>query len=206
MRAVAYFVRHGSTKLNDAGKFRGPLDVDLDENGQKQTKDLADYFKGRSFSAAFHSSKKRAKQTIIPIIKKSARPKMKPKMVKDFDALNVGDFAGQPKSPENLEAIKHYQEHMDEKIPGGERIQDFRARTDPKIMMAIRKGDEAGEPTISAVHSSTIHEVSHLLHGDHNKVKVQPGGVVGVFKTPNGYKAKALFRESKGSEDGHFVS
>lgn len=206
MRAVAYFARHGETDANAAHEFRGPMDVDLNDNGRQQAKDLADYFKGRSFSAAFHSSKKRTKQTIDPILKKSARPKMKAKQVKDFDALNVGDLAGQPKNAENLQTIKYYQEHPGEKIPGGERLEDFRKRVDPKIMMAIRKGDEAGEPTISAVHSSVIHQVSHLLHGDHNKVKVRPGGVVGVFKTPDGYKAKALYREMSPSEEQHFGS
>lgn len=199
MKPVAYFVRHGTTELNEKNCFRGPLNVDLDDKGKKQADKLADYFKGRNFSAAFYSSKKRTKDTIDRVLKGR---KIKPRMVKDFDALNVGDFGGEPKNEENLEKIKYYQEHPDEKMPGGERLNDFRARTDPKIMMAIRRGDESGVPTLSVVHSSTIHELSHLLHNDHQKIKVRPAGVVGVFKDKNGdYIAKALLKKSRNQSD-----
>lgn len=199
MKLVAYFVRHGTTKLNQQNAFRGPINVELDEKGQKQADKLADYFKNRNFSSAYHSPKKRAKQTLDTILKDRD---VDTKSVKNFDPLNVGEFAGKPKSEENVEKMRYYQDNPEEKIPGGERLSDFRKRTDPKIMMVIGHGDEAGKPTISAVHSSIIHEVSHLLHGDHQKVKVRPGGVVGIFKTPDGrYVAKALLKKISGSED-----
>jgi uncharacterized phosphatase len=172
MKPVAYFVRHGSTKLNDEGRFRGPTDIPLDENGKDQAKQLAEYFKGRQFSGAYSSSKKRSKSTLDEILKKAKAPKAK--VVKDFDAWNVGDLAGKPKDEDNLKIVKHYQDNPQEKIPGGERLNDFRKRLDPKIMMAIHKGESSEHPTISAVHSSTIHQISHLFHGDHQKVKVRP--------------------------------
>lgn len=203
LKPVAYFVRHGSTELNDAGKFRGPIDASLDEKGLKQADELGDFFKGRKFSAAYHSSKKRTLQTIEPILEKS-KSKLKPKMVKDFDAFNVGELAGKPKDKENLSIIRYYQDNPDKKIPGGERLNDFRKRVDPKIMMSIHKGEASKYPSLSVVHSSIIHELSHLIHGDHNKVKVAPGGVVGVYKDdqdPSGYKAIVLTKEIKHSED-----
>lgn len=203
LKAVAYFVRHGSTELNDAGKFRGPLDISLDEKGRKQAEELAKFFEGRKFSATYHSSKKRTKQTLDSILGES-KSKVKPKLVKDFDAFNVGDLAGKSKSPENLKVIRYYQAHPDEKVPGGERLTDFRKRTDPKIMMVIKKGAASSLPTLSVVHSSIIHEISNLLHGDHNKVKVEPGGVVGVYKDDQdsaGYKAIALLKEITHPED-----
>jgi broad specificity phosphatase PhoE len=203
LKPVAYFVRHGSTELNDAGKFRGPVDVSLDDKGKEQAEGLADFFKSRKFSAAYHSSKKRTLQTLGPILEKS-KSKIKPKMVKDFDAFNVGELSGKPKNEENIATIRHYQNNPDEKIPGGERLNDFRKRTDPKIMMAIRKGESSKYPTLSVVHSSIIHELSHLIHGDHNKIKVAPGGVVGIYKDdqdPSGYKAIALLKVIKHSED-----
>src|SRR6266478_7068420 len=110
LKPVAYFVRHGSTELNDAGKFRGPMDIPLDEKGKKQAEAVGDFFEGRKFSAAYHSSKKRTKQTIGPILEKT-KSSIKPKMVKDFDAFNVGDLAGKPKNEENRKIMQHYQEH-----------------------------------------------------------------------------------------------
>jgi broad specificity phosphatase PhoE len=203
LKPVAYFVRHGSTELNDAGKFRGPVDVSLDDKGKEQAEELGNFFKSRKFSAAYHSSKKRTLQTIEPILEKS-KSKIKPKMVKDFDAFNVGELSGKPKDKENLATIRYYQDNPDKKIPGGERLNDFRKRTDPKIMMVIHKGESSKYPSIAVIHSSIIHELSQLLHGDHNKVKVAPGGVVGIYKDdqdPSGYKAIALTKEIKHSED-----
>ncbi len=198
MKLIAYLVRHGSTTLNDQDKFRGPVDVDLDDNGREQAAELAKFFKGQDFSAAFHSSKKRTKQTIDPILKGK---RIKPKTVKDFDALNVGDLSGKPKNEENMKKMEYYQEHPNEKIPGGERLNDFRKRTDPKIMMVIKKGESSKSPTLSVVHSSIIHEAGHLFHEDHTHALVKPGGVVGIFKGPNGYEAKALLhKEDKKSE------
>lgn len=203
LKPVAYFVRHGSTELNDQGKFRGPLNVSLDDKGRKQAEELANFLKTRKFSAAYHSSKKRTKETLEPILEKS-QSDVKPKLVRDFDPFNVGELAGKPKNKENLDTIRYYQEHPEEKIPGGERLNDFRKRVDPKIKMALKKGESSKYPTLSVVHSSIVHELSHLLHGDHNKVKVEPGGVVGVYKDdehPSGYRAIALLKEIKHPED-----
>ena len=145
VKPVAYFVRHGSTELNDAGKFRGPIDVSLDENGRQQAEQLADFLKNKKFSAVYYTSKKRSKQTVDPILEKS-KTKVKPKMVKDFDPFNVGDLAGKPKDQENIATIRYYQDHPDEKVPGGERLNDFRKRTDPKIKMALKKGESSNYP------------------------------------------------------------
>ena len=200
-KLVAMFVRHGSTQLNDQDKFRGPLDVDLDDNGKKQAKEVAGQLKGHSFGPAFVSSKKRTKQTAD-----IALPGKKTKTVKDFDPLDVGEFAGKPKNQENLKAIEHYQDNPDEDIPGGESINSFRKRVNPKIKMAIKRGEEGSRPSISFVHSSIIHQVGHLLHGDHNAVKVKPGGTVGIFKSPMGYTARAITKKSDSPEDKHLVS
>jgi broad specificity phosphatase PhoE len=199
-KLVAVFVRHGSTKLNDQGKFRGPMDAELDENGIKQAEEVRDQLKGRSFSGVFSSPKKRSRVTA------EIATGQKPKVIRNLDPLNVGDFAGQPKNEENMKKMVHYQENPDEKIPGGERIRDFRLRTNPKIKMVIKRGEESGKPAIAFVHSSTIHQIGHLLHDDHKHIKVKPGGMAGVFKGPYGYYAKALTKESKDAKDQHMVS
>lgn len=205
-KLLALFMRHGQTEANKDNKFRGPLDIPLDDTGRQQAVDarrfLANYLGSKPLGKAYHSSKGRARETADIVLGRG-----RAQSVKNFDPLNVGNFAGQPKSPENLKKIIHFQNHPDEKIPGGERINDFRARTNPEIKMAVKEGDESGQPTISFVHSSTIHQVGHLLHGDHNAVKVMPGGVVGVFKRPNGtHYAKALLHESRNEQDKHMMS
>jgi probable phosphoglycerate mutase len=208
MKIVAYFARHGTTEANQEHKFRGPLDIPLDDRGKEDAENLASYFKGRSFSGAFSSSKTRSKDTLDTILKK-VKNAPKPEAVKNLDPLNVGDLAGKPKDEKSLKIIQHHQDNPDEKIPGGERLNDFRKRVDPKIMMIIRRGEESGTPSLSVVHSSTIHQISHLFHGNHNAVKVRPGGIVAVYKdpqSPKGYTARAILKESYHPDDKHFGS
>ena len=200
-KLVAMFVRHGSTTLNGENKFRGPMDVDLDDAGKADAKQLSQHLKGHGVRDVFDSGMKRSKQTA-----RIAMPGKKSKTVKELEPFNIGDFAGQPKNEENMKKILHYQNNPDEKIPGGETLNEFRNRVNPKIDMAIRRGQQAGRPTVVFGHSSTIHQVGHHLHGDHNHVKVKPGGIVGVFHTPKGYEAKAMFKQSHDEKDKHMVS
>jgi probable phosphoglycerate mutase len=198
MHIVAFFVRHGETDLNDKDAFRGDLNVPLNDLGHAQAEALVPYFAARQFSAAFHSGMQRTKQTLEPLMHSKG---MKSFGVERLNSLDTGEFAGKPKNKKNRKLLEYYREHPEEKIPGGESVGHFRRRVDPKIMAAIRIGDESGMPTISSIHGSVMREISRLLHNDYNKVKVEPGGVVGIFKTPNGYMAEALLKESDAEED-----
>jgi broad specificity phosphatase PhoE len=206
VKLVAIFVRHGQTEANKERRFRGALNIPLDSTGKSQGYDararVSSLLDGKPAGAAFTTSRIRSKQMADIVVGPGHHQE-----VKNLDPLNVGNFSGQPKNDENMKAIMHYQNNPDEKIPGGERINDYRARVNPEIMMAVHLGDETGRPSVVFGHSSTIHQVSHLFHGDHNAVKVTPGGVVGVYKTPDGrYTTKALLNESHSEQDKHMMS
>jgi broad specificity phosphatase PhoE len=199
---VALFIRHGETGMNKENRFRGQMEIPLNNNGRQQALDVRRFLVGKQLGAAFRSSKDRTRETADLVLGPN-----KAKEVKNFDALNVGKFSGEKKTDENIKEIKHYQEYPDQKIPGGERINDFRARTNPEIKMAIEEGEKTGKPSVSFVHSSTIHQVSHLLHNDHNAVKVRPGGIVGVYRRSNGsLYARALLHESTSKQDQQMMS
>src|SRR5579859_776315 len=179
MKVCAFFVRHGETGLNKEKAFRGPLDVELNEDGREQAEELKKFFDDSSFSAAFTSDKIRTKETAKTVL---GDRKIRLKKVKQLDSYDVGDLAGQPKNEENMALVKYYQEHPDKVIPGGESLNQFRKDANPRIMMVIKTGAASSRPAIAFVHSSIIHQLSHLLHGDHQLVKVRPGGVVAVLK------------------------
>jgi broad specificity phosphatase PhoE len=201
-KLVALFVRHGETGMNKENRFRGQMEIPLNATGRQQALDVRRFLVGKKLGPSFRSSKERTGETADLVLGPG-----KTKVVKNFDALNVGKYSGQVKTRENMKEIMHYQQNPSEKIPGGERINDFRARTNPEIKMAIAEGEKTGYPSISFVHSSTIHQVSHLLHNDHNAVKVQPGGIVGVYKRANGsYYASALLNESHSKQDQQMMS
>lgn len=204
MQIVAFFIRHGDTDLNESKgpqkeeRFRGDLDVPLNEDGHRQAEELVPYFAAREFSAAFHSGMQRTAQTLEPLMEAKG---MKATEVEGLDSLDTGDFSGLPKTDGNKKKLEYFRAHPDERIPGGEKVNEFRDRVDPKLMTAIKIGEEAGKPTVTCIHGSVMRELSRLLHDDYNRVKVEPGGVVGVFKSPNGYEAKALLKEKQDEEE-----
>lgn len=194
MRAVAYFLRHGETTLNKEHAFDGPMDPDLNADGHRQADEIASFFKGQSFSAAFHSTKKRTKQTIEPLMKSKG---MESKLLVGLDPLDTGDFAGTPKTEKSMKEMKWYRKHPFETIPGGEKVREFRKKADSAIMSVIKRGESSNRPTVACVHGSVIREISRLLHKDYNKARVDPGGIVGIYEGPHGYDARPLLKEDK---------
>lgn len=200
MKPVAYFIRHGSTDLNDSNIFRGDLDVDLNDKGKKEAQQLVSFFRNKNFSRLYQSDRKRVRQTMEPLAK--AR-KMTPKTIVDLESLNTGDFAGQPKSDENLEKLKWYNKHPEELIPGGETVQGFRDRVDPHIMTVIHHGEDTNLPTAAGVHGSILKELYRLLYGKiQAKARVAPGGVIAIFIGSHGYEAIPVLG-AKDNEDIH---
>ena len=203
-KIVAFFIRHGETDLNDPPngekeRFRGDADVLLNDKGKKQAEDLVPFFNARKFSAAFHSGMQRTAQTLEPLMKAKG---MEAHEIEGLNSLNTGDFTGLPKTAENRKKLEYYRLHPNVQIPGGESVKRFQKRVDPRLIRMIRLGDDAGVPTVAALHGSIMRELSRLLcGGDYDAVKVSPGGVVAVYKTPDGYKAVPILHENPDEED-----
>jgi probable phosphoglycerate mutase len=198
IRPVAYFVRHGETDLNDENVFRGDLDVSLNEEGKKQAQEIVKFFKSKDLARIYGSDRKRVVETLAPLAKAK---KMKIVVLNDLESLNTGDFSGKPKSKENLKAIKWYNEHPEVMIPGGETVRGFRERVDPVLMKTIHVGDDNGIPTVVGVHGSVLKELYRMLYGTiESKARVEPGGIVAIFKGSHGYEAIPVLGE-KDRED-----
>jgi broad specificity phosphatase PhoE len=193
-KIVAYFVRHGATKLNDEGKFRGKLDAPLDENGKLDAKKLKAYFRDKEIGDAWVSDSKRAQETADEILEQKgvvASPDP------NLNSIDVGNLAGEKKA-DHKDDTNYLQEHPEEPFPGGESINQFRSRVRPRIVRSIRNGIDNGVPSMTVTSSSVIHEVGNLIHGDHNICKVRPGGVAGVYSNGGQFKAVPLIRAAKG--------
>jgi len=196
-RIVAYFVRHGTTILNQAGKFRGWMDVPLDADGKNQAEEVAKFFENIGLGDAFTSSLERAVQT--------AQIALEPKGLyatpsDELRPINVGELEGKLKT-EHQKLINYFQKHPNEKFPGGESLNGFRARVRRPILGGIKNGVESQLSSIIFSHSSIIHEVGNLVHQDHNKVLVKPGGIVAVYFDGKAFRAKAIFKPKRNGED-----
>jgi len=186
---IAYFVRHGETAGNAAGTFRGPIDFPLNAEGVRDAKNLGKWFEGKEISAVYASPKTRARDTAEAI----AIPKgLKVQAVDSFGPINVGYLAGEPKD-QHKNVMDYFEKYPNEKIPMGESVNEFRARTQPPIKKVLVEGAHSTHPVVAVVHSSIIHELNHIITGDHNQTLVKPGGVVGVYQHPQkGLEIRAL--------------
>lgn len=202
MKLVAFFIRHGETDLNatDGGTevFRGDMDVPLNDEGLQQAQEIPTYLAGYRLSALFHSGMQRTAQTIDPLAEKKG---LVPKELEDLDSLDTGEFSGLPKTEENKEKLAWYRKNPEETIPGGESVQHFRDRVDPLIFNVIKIGEEAGAPAVACVHGSVMREISRLFSESYDSLKVEPGGIVGIFRNGQGdYHAEPLVKEADEAE------
>jgi uncharacterized phosphatase len=199
---IAYFVRHGETAGNAAGKFRGQSNIPLNSEGKRDAVRLGDYFKDIEISNVYSSDKDRARDTAEEI----ARPhNLKVNVIPALGPIDVGYLAGEKKTDQTNKVMGYFQKYTSEKIPNGESIDDFRSRTQPAIRRMLIEGKKAVNPVVAAVHSSILHEVNHMLTGDHTQTLVKPGGIVGVYHHPEkGFALKALLYPSTGAGDSKY--
>jgi broad specificity phosphatase PhoE len=173
-----YIVRHGQTVLNATQKFRGNANPPLDTTGIAQAHQLAKMFDKINIGHIFCSDKLRSGETAKIIAKNKISP-VHPSSA--LNALDVGEFSGQKRTPESEGALQKYLDNPQAKIPGGESLADFQARIRPCIREAIHLYCESGLPTLIVGHSSVIHEVGTIAKGRHQSVLVSPGGAIAVY-------------------------
>lgn len=195
-QVVAYFVRHGSTELNDSNKFRGPLDPPLDDHGLKDAQEAKEFLKDQSLGAAFSSDRKRTETTARAVLQPrgqtySADPNLR--------AWNVGYLGGQDKD-EFSDDIGYFQRHPEIQVPRGESLNQFRDRVRPSIQNSIQSGSAAA-PSITFSHSSVLKEVSNMIHGDHNHENVLPGGIISISHQDGKYAVKAVLKPKPDATD-----
>jgi len=122
-------VRHGETEWNRVERFRGRIDVELNETGHDQAQAVAERLRGRTIDAVYSSPLKRALHTAQPIAEVSGHKVQRLQGMIDVD---YGDWAG--RSPQEVadEYPDVYQtwvqaSHLVE-FPGGESLEQVKDR------------------------------------------------------------------------------
>lgn len=201
-KLVAYFARHGETASNAGGKFRGQSNIPLNSSGKEDAAKLNDYFDKTPISKVFSGPLDRTLDTAKAI----ATPKnLQVEVLDGLRPLNVGYLSGEKKS-DHEHVMDYFQKFPNEHIPMGDSIQSFRERSQPAIKQVLAFGMKNEVPPLAAVHSSIIHEVNHMLTGDHMQTLVKPGGLIAVYHHPDfGFKIKALLHPSTGASDSKYL-
>ena len=193
-QVACYVVRHGQTVLNRERKFRGNVNPELDSTGIKQAQDLKKFFADIPICAVFSSPKQRATKTADILSQDSGIPVH---TSSSLCALDVGNLSGQPRSKDNVKLLQGYLENPDTPIPGGESLNDFRARIRPCLQEAIDLYGECGVPPMLVAHSSVVHEIGNIANGDHKSVLVEPGGAIAVYVNNSKIDAEPIFKPLK---------
>ena len=190
--ALFLLVRHGETLLNEEDKFRGWSDDDaaaLDEEGVRQAKTAAKFISKLIIKVGLicSSDLNRTEHTAAIIAKRLGikdilvTPRLRP--------LNVGVFTGEGKA--NI-SIDYYLNNPDEKFPGGESVNGFRARQQSFQEEKLQPWIDAhpGEKAIEVGHLSQVvfwQDKRDALEGylkdyaTDKKDIIHPGGIVAVM-------------------------
>lgn len=195
---LIYGARHGQTSLNAENKFRGPVNVPLDATGQQDAVKLARFFAFKPIAAIFSSDKDRALETAHTIAQR--KPGLQVNPTSALQAWNIGIFSGQSKDKYESVLKSEYSDHPDRQVPGGESLNEFRARVHPVFHQALQMAMHTKKPVLLVSHASVIHEMGAMFNGDHESAVVKPGGVTGVTTDGQSLQAVTLYRpEGKGA-------
>lgn len=200
-KTVCWLVRHGETALNAEGRFRSSKNVPLNADGRKAAEELKKYFTKKPIGKVYSSDLRRARQTVDTVLEDKD---IKAHFTKDLRSWNLGILAGQKKSAHKDEVL-HYEKYPNQRIKGGETLNEFRERSQPVLEEAVTSGTPEA-PNLILSHSSLVHELSNMLYGDHNAVKVEPGGIVAITFDGTNYELVPELKESDDPENKHYAS
>lgn len=202
-QVALYVVRHGTTLANVHDVFRGQEDFPLDEKGKHDAHAAAAWLKTNAptIKKVYHSPMRRAADTAKAI---ASALGVDCETDDDIGPLNVGTFAGEPKS-DTFGAFAYYLDHPDEEIPGSDdSINSFADRICDRIDHYFDEAIDDG-PVCLVVHTSDIAILDcYLRSGEcgmscrpEEKDVVAPGGIIAVTKDR---KIKPVYKDVKAEE------
>ena len=146
-------LRHGETEWNRVERFRGRIDVELNQTGRRQALAAADRLSGWQIEAIYSSPMKRALQTAEPVARACGLDVLVLEGINDVD---YGSWAGLSAEEASARNPQVYQTWVHTpllvKFPQGESLQEVQTRA-----------STAMEEKCSVHQGETIVLVSHVL-------------------------------------------
>lgn len=148
-------VRHGETDWNRTGRCQGVADIDLNDNGKQQVRELASSLKDERISAIYSSDLKRALETAREI---ASHHKLTVNIEKDLREMDQGELEGLRFS-EIRERYDHVLTQWREspetlKLPMGESLAGLQERALRVFNKILER--HSGETVVTVSHNLTI--------------------------------------------------
>jgi probable phosphoglycerate mutase len=194
---ILYFLRHGSTRFDNAKKelTQGWLKEGLDEQGLKEAHAAAERIKkgGYAIDKLVCSDLPRAAET-AEIVGKAIG--LVPIHTPSLRCQDIGVLAGQPEEAVNSVLAELALKHPDFKIPNGESSNDFW----PAITRLIVRQWENGVTYLNVTHSTDIYVAMAMRGKDlvnkelmaHPKMDLNPCALVAVFKRQGKWRSSVV--------------
>jgi len=140
MMTSIYLVRHGQTAWNKEEIFRGRTDIPLDETGLRQAELAGEFFKDLEIEAIYSSPLSRAIQTAEKIAKFHS---LKVQPLEGLVDMSFGKWEGHAHLEIKESDPETYRQWREEphlaKLPGGESLEDVRARSMAALEEVVKK-------------------------------------------------------------------
>jgi probable phosphoglycerate mutase len=139
---VISLARHGETAWNKDRRFQGQQDVELNDTGRAQARELAELAAGQGFVALYSSPLVRARETAEIV---GAALGLEPQVDERLKEFDVGDWQGRYKpdiadaDPEGWAAFGAAGE--DFRFPGGESLRDLQERVIAALVDITQRRD-----------------------------------------------------------------
>jgi broad specificity phosphatase PhoE len=144
--------RHGETAWNVEEVFRGRIDVELNETGQRQAELLAEYLSEQKIEAVYSSPLKRAARTAEAVAR---RHKLRVEIANGLTDCDFGQWQGLHLKEVRDKYSQLYRQWAESpqlvKLPGGESLDEVRERA-----LAVVNG-------VTAKHRGRVVLVSHRV-------------------------------------------
>ena len=124
LKSKQFFVRHGTTALNESSEIRGWSDPELSTQGRHEAVKVAKSLSSKPIKQIYSSDLVRASDTAKAIAFTTSAPVITTPNLRPWD---LGDFTGK-NSNDVVVQLKPYIEDPDKQVPGGESFNQFKDR------------------------------------------------------------------------------
>lgn len=199
---MMYIVRHALVDLDEENKIRGTQNVPLNDEGEEEARELAEFFKDIPLSAVYSDDLDRSYHTAIAIAQAKGLPVAQDIALRSWDVGS--DLEGRSIDAHHLE-IREFkmQPHL---IPkGGESWGSYQEKALRTLVRYTEIALVSGKPIVLVIHGSLIQLWWQMMgqeKTDHSydDTPVEPSGVIAVYASRQGYKTRIL-RDEKEATD-----
>lgn len=165
-RGTAILIEHGQTAMDRAHRVHGDKDEPLTATGRTGAKKLGARLKAMASPPfrLFASPRRRAVETATIAGRIAGIPV---KVEAALAPLEVGRFAGGPEK-EVAARLKPYFDDPNRRIPGGEKVADWKKRHLGFMARVVRESARHGNVPAIVSHSNVIGSITAAAHGGHD--------------------------------------